>query len=419
LNAFQLTIEWARVVPKMPASLDAPLGRDDVDADAVAHYHAVLHSLTSRGITPIVTVTHFSLPRWVHDPAALDPQKGFSSSLGGFAGDRTPAAIAQYARFLATEFGDEVNVWLTIDEPMVALVAGYMGGQFPPGLNELSLSDPVFTNGPTAIGIMRNMAASHALAYHAIKSVRPDARVSFAHNSVVWDAIDDTPEQVAARDRVDHAYNLAFLDALALGDFDTGLVGTGPIEHHDEWAHTLDFIGVNYYDRAWVLSKPALLPPLEAMPCSPSIPSNIRALFGCPTTPLDEIDGARRILLEYQARYGLPQLVTENGFIDTPAGKARSLVGTLAAIHDAITQGANVIGYSYWTLNYDYEWNDGYTQNMGLFSIAGFPTEGGGDGFVPSRATDFTRVALQPIDDVFAEIAQTNRVSSALRVRYR
>ena len=123
-------------------------------------------------------------------------------------------------------------------------------------------------------------------------------------------------------------------------------------------------------------------------------------------------------MLEYHARYGLPQLVTENGFIDTPEGKARSLVGTLAAIHDAIDQGANVIGYSYWTLNYDYEWNDGYTQNMGLFSIAGFPTEGG-DGFVPGATTDFTRVALHPIADVFSEIATGNRVSSALRVRYR
>jgi beta-glucosidase/6-phospho-beta-glucosidase/beta-galactosidase len=115
----------------------------------------------------------------------------------------------------------------------------------------------------------------------------------------------------------------------------------------------------------------------------------------------------------------LPQLVTENGFIDTPDGKARALVRTLGAVHDAMTQGANVIGYSYWTLNHDYEWNDGYTQNMGLFAVAGFPGADPSMSFVPSASTDFSRVRLHPIADVFAEIAQTNGLSSELRATYR
>jgi len=55
---------------------------------------------------------------------------------------------------------------------------------------------------------------------------------------------------------------------------------------------------------------------------------------------------------------------------------------------------------------------------MGLFSIAGFPAAAD-EPFVPGATTDFTRVPLHPIDDVFADIAQSNRVSSALRLRYR
>jgi hypothetical protein len=73
-----------------------------------------------------------------------------------------------------------------------------------------------------------------------------------------------------------------------------------------------------------------------------------------------------------------------------------------------------VIGYSYWTLNHDYEWNKGYAENMGLFSIAGFTS----DDVVPGPATDFTRVPLHPIVDVFGDIAQRNGVSSDLRSRY-
>jgi beta-glucosidase len=205
-----------------------------------------------------------------------------------------------------------------------------------------------------------------------------------------------------------------FLDALTRGDFDTGLVGSGPFEHHAEWQGTLDFLGVNYYDRAWVVAKPGLLPPIEAIPCSPSIDEGLRRAFGCPEDPLDEVEGARKILVAYHERYHLPQLVTENGFIDTPDGKARSLVRTLVAIHEAIDAGANVIGYSYWTLNHDFEWNKGYAENMGLFSIAGFSEHD----FVPGPTTDFTRVALHPVADVFGEIARTNAVSSDLRGRY-
>jgi beta-galactosidase len=339
LNAFQLTIEWARVVPNAPADPTAELTAADVDAAAVAHYHAVIDSLVAKGITPMVTVTHFSLPRWVHDPAALDPASGFRSSLGGFADPRTAVALAQYAAFLAKEFGDKVAWWLTIDEPMVALLAGYVSGDFPPGLENVSIQDPFFAGGPSAAGVMKIMIDAHARAYHAIKAVRPDAHVSFAHNSVVWDAADASPENVAARDRVDHAYNLVFLDALTRGDFDTGLVGAGPMEHHAEWQGTLDYLGVNYYDRAWVVAKPGLLAPIEAIPCSPSINEGLRRAFGCPEDPLDEIEGMTKILLAYHARYGLPQLITENGFIDTPDGKARSLVRTLVAVHDAIDAG--------------------------------------------------------------------------------
>lgn len=421
-TSFQLTIEWARLVPRRPADPTAPLTAADVDAKEVAHYHDVLASLKAHGLTPVVTVTHFSLPTWVDDPTAYDEATKTltGDSLGGWTNPVTGQALARYAELLVREFPD-VDYWLTMDEPVVALVAGYMAGSFPPGFTELDLNAATLPNHASPKSTLVNMIAGHALAYHAIKAARPTARVSFAHNSVVWDPKDpESPDDVSAAARLDHAYNLVFLDALTSGDLDTSLVGAGPVEHHAEWANTLDFIGVNYYDRNVAIANPALFPPLGAVPCAPAFKSalpGVFAAFGCPEEGPPEEKGMTLILLEYERRYHLPQLITESGFIDTPEGKARRLVKTLQAVADGIDGGANVIGYTYWTLNYDYEWNDGWTQNMGLYTIKGFG-DGALPGGAPAATTDFTRVPLQPMCDVFTEIARGGAVSSSLIDKY-
>ena len=424
LNSFQLSIEWARIVPKMPTDPTAPLQPGDIDQAAVAHYHAVLASLLAHGLTPVVAVTHFALPVWVDNPAATydGSAKTFSDgSLGAWTNPVTGQALARYAEFLAREFGAQVSWWLTMDEPLVALLAGYMEGNFPPGLNDLDLNSATLPNGASPKSVLVNMIAGHALAYHAMKAVQPSAKVSFAHNTVDWEPLDPaSPDDVAATERVDKAYNLAFLDALTTGDFDTSLFGAGPLEHHAEWQNTLDFLGVNYYDADFVIDKPGFLPPLDAVPCAPALKSALPQLtrvYGCPDVGPPEEPGMTKVLLKYEKRYHLPQLITESGFIDTPAGKAQRLVRTLAAVADGLAGGANVVGYTYWTLNYDYEWNDGWTQNMGLFTLAGFGEGKFADG-APGPSTDFTRVPLHPMVDVYGEIAGGNTIPSHLLGQY-
>ena len=58
-NAHRLSIEWSRIEPE----------RGRVDATALAHYHAVFASLKRHGLTPIVTLHHFTNPLWVADHA--------------------------------------------------------------------------------------------------------------------------------------------------------------------------------------------------------------------------------------------------------------------------------------------------------------------------------------------------------------
>lgn len=405
LDLFQLGIEWARIVPRMPADPSAPLTDADIDHEAVAHYHDVLDSLERHHLQPMVAVTHFALPRWIRD---------------GWTNPITGPAMARYGEFLAREFGGQVQLWITEDEPLVALVAGYMDGSFPPGFEEMDLENDSLPHGASPKTVLEHMMAGHALTYHAIKAVQPESRITFAHNSVWWEPNGDEQHDIDAARRVDYAYNLHFLDAVTKGHFDESLIGDGPFVPHPEWAHTLDFIGVNFYDAAYVVGQEGILPPLNALPCSSAVTSSQPVgswLLGCSGDHPEEEPAMAKMLLEYEARYHLPQLITESGFIDTPKGKSRKIVRILDSVHDAIAQGANVFGYTYWTLNHDYEWNNGWAENMGLFDIAGIsrqklPESG------PGPNTDFTRIPLHPFVDVYGQIAQENRLAPELIQKY-
>jgi len=427
LNSFQMTIEWARIVPKMPAD-PTKLTAADIDQNEVAHYHRVLDDLIAHHLNPVVTVTHYTFPIWFDNPAAYDATKNTftDGSLGGFTNYVAAQALGAYAGFLAQEFGSQVTWWLSEDEPEDDLFTGYMTGTFPPGLTDLSLTDPSLPNGASATTVMENMIAAHALAYRAIHAVQPNAHVSFAHNSLIFAPLNNDADTESALTRLDHIYNLVFLDALTTGEFDTSLVGAGPSVSHPEWANSLDFVGVNYYDTNWVVSAPGFLSPLNALPCNGNFPDFLLSAYGCPLTNPPEIAGMTQILVKYAQRYNLPLFITENGTIATPERKAIFLVQVLKALHAAILQGANVVGYSFWTLNYDYEWNDGYSQDMGLFNIVGYFGPDGGlpapglDAAVwsPDPSTNFTRVPLHPVVDIYGSVAGTNTLSGTWLATY-
>src|SRR5262249_14782900 len=79
-NALRLSIEWSRIFPTSTAGVDiwggitpAVLAALDAlaDQDAVAHSRDVLAALRDKHLVPMVTLTHFSLPLWIHEPIAV------------------------------------------------------------------------------------------------------------------------------------------------------------------------------------------------------------------------------------------------------------------------------------------------------------------------------------------------------------
>jgi beta-glucosidase len=75
-------------------------------------------------------------------------------------------------------------------------------------------------------------------------------------------------------------------------------------------------------------------------------------------------------LLMAMKKYNLPVLITENG-ICTQDDDLRwnYLYRHLKELHRAIEQGVEVIGYVYWSLIDNFEWDKGFTPRFGLVEV--------------------------------------------------
>jgi len=136
-------------------------------------------------------------------------------------------------------------------------------------------------------------------------------------------------------------------------------LGTG--EEQDYLKDSWDFIGVNYYSRTLCTPQNEEFPlPFANVPEGAE-----RSDQGLEVYP----DGLRKVLLSLK-QYGKPLIVTENGIATRDdEQRRRYLVRHLKAVHDAISQGADVKGYIYWSLIDNFEWVLGYQMKFGLVEV--------------------------------------------------
>jgi beta-glucosidase/6-phospho-beta-glucosidase/beta-galactosidase len=402
-NALRVSIEWSRIFPASTRGVDAGAGiTADVleqldalaDQAAVRHYRRMLWRIRAARMVPFVTVNHFTLPLWIHDPiAARDalaatpaqdpPPTGFGPA-GWLAAD-TVDEFAKYAAYVAWKFGRHVDFWAPINEPLSVAAGGYanvpgaFAQNFPPG----ALSYPGL------IQVVLNLVEGQRVAYDAIKAWDTRdadrdgtaAQVGAVLNLLRWEPyIPGRFEDERGAAHGDYLYNRLFANAIFLGDVDSNANGVAdPGEHRPDLVGRADFFGVNYYFRAKALGLGAPVTP--AIPLFDFLPiftyQTPERPFGpiCPTECSDfgwEIypDGLRDVLA-IAASYGRPVYVTENGVADADDDQRPAfLVRHLAVLDQAIADGvADVRGYFHWSLVDNFEWSTGYFTRFGLFRV--------------------------------------------------
>ena len=146
MNAFRISIEWARIQPE----------RNVWNEHAIDHYKKMISSMRERKLTPIVTLNHLTLPLWIStpptdfkgkkfqifmphpirdlplgDPKDLDP---YWKSMRGWENIETVNMFAKFVERIVTELKDQVDYWVTVNEPVATIIGGgYLAGIFPPG----------------------------------------------------------------------------------------------------------------------------------------------------------------------------------------------------------------------------------------------------------------------------------------------
>jgi len=434
-TTMRIGFEWSRIFPASTSGVNisggitlAALQQLDALADqsAVSHYRDVLKAIRAQDMVPLVTLVHFTLPLWAHDPiatrnalAGIDPGAPLPTGFGaaGWLDASLVDELEKYAAYVGWKFGDLVDRWVPLNEPVVVATSGYMnipgvyGGNFPPGAF-------------TYVGLMTaltNQFDGQAAAYDALKAadaVDADgdggtASVGLVHNMVAFQPRTPAENDVRGAAHAEYLFNRLYLNTVVSGLADPNADGiSDPSEFRADLVGKADFIGVNYYMRGKTMGLDSALTPLlplfDFLPITEyRTPENPTA-GPCPSTCTDfgwEVYPAGlRQVLQTVGSFSLPVYITENGLADADDTLRRPyLVRHLQVLEQAITDGvADVRGYYHWSLMDNFEWVAGYYPRFGLFRY---------------DPTTLDRIA-RPSARAFRKIAKKNAIPRSLSRRF-
>lgn len=388
LDAYRFSVNWSRIEPS----------RNEVNQAALDHYDGLIDALTNAGIKPMITVHHFSSPVWADDPRR-DPATPCSPSDADLCGWNDEAGgallveeLAELGALLGQEYGDRVDEWVTVNEPINYFFSAYGTGSFPPGRGGVfDLLDPdAFA---ALLDTVERYASAHAALYDAIKAndtVDADGDGVAAHVGYVLSVVDwvpgrdgassANPADVTAVSNLRYVYHQVFTDAFVHGQWDANLDRTiDPSEERPEWSGKIDFLGVQYYFRAGVTDSETFnIPVVNGFPCFAGLPVTEACIATeDPTKCVPAMqyeyaeEGLGIILKEFGALWpDLPLTVTESG-LATEVGRRRSehIVRSLEQIIDARAAGVDVRGYYHWSLMDNFEWDLGFAPKFGLYTV--------------------------------------------------
>ncbi len=278
----------------------------------INRYREIFKELKKRNIKTVVTLWHWTNPLWVRDS-------------GGWANKEIVNFFSQYTEKIAEELGDLVDYWITLNEPMVHVANGYVNGKFPPNRKKILQANQVF----------KNLVRAHKESYKILHRKNPRAQVSITKLTNDFEP----------------ARRLCFLDRIVAG-----------IAHYfwnerllRRLKNHLDFIGLDYYFHDRMVWYP---------PFKKNKNKEVTDM-GWEIYPR----GIYRVL-KYLAEYQKPIIILENGLADSEDKHRRDFIKDhLFYVHKAISEGADVRGYFYWSLLDNFEWAEGWEPKFGLYKV--------------------------------------------------
>ncbi len=239
------------------------------------------------------------------------------SNQGGFQNAKAPEQFARYCEYVILKLGNEATYWMTINEPLVWASGGYLRGHWPPFKKNFF----VFHS------IHNALILAHKKAYVEMKKHNPLIHIGVAKHNIFFDS-NFMPWNLIARAAATWYWNFRFLNGIS--------------KHQD-------FIGLNHYFYKRFGGNGNLPKSDMGWDIYP------KALYGC---------------LMQLKKYRKPIYITENGIADEKdTQRSEFIPNYIREVKRAISNGAPVKGYFYWSLLDNFEWSFGFTRRFGLVEI--------------------------------------------------
>ena len=346
LGAYRFSLEWSRIEPE----------EGEFSRAALDHYRRMLDMCHEHGLVPILTLHHFTSPRWV-------------AGDGGWNELRTAERFARFCERTMRHLGDLVPCACTINEPNLgALLHRVIGVPDPRNSGAWQAAAAALQTTPDRFAPLQHSSGAraaevtrtaHRLAFEAIKSVRAETQVGLTVALSAWEALPGGDE------------NLVRLRGLAEDVFMQGVEG--------------DFFGVQCYTGL-------LIGPDGPVEAAAEVE---RTQMGYVFQP-EALEHAIRRAVELT---DLPVIVTENGIgTSDDARRVEFIERALRGVEACIRDGLDVRGYLYWSLFDNFEWVFGYRPTFGLVAVD----------------RDTQARSVKPSAHRFAEIARRGRVDATI-----
>lgn len=306
-NAHRLSIEWSRVEPE----------EGQFDKGEIEHYVRVLKYLKSLKMTVMLTLWHFTLPKWVADK-------------GGWENGETAKYFERFVRKIVPELGDYVDLWVTINEPGVYIYETYVDRAWPRAKKSLWGQIKTFLN----------LVAAHKRVYQFLHRSFPAGKpVGIANNVLSFEPY--------------HKHSFFEQLTVSLNDLLTNHL------FYFLTKGTHDFLGINYYFHVRFKHTGLMPQKLDLVGQTHDVSD-----LGWEIYP----EGLFDVLTDLSG--DLPIYITECGIATTNDDRRnRFLISYLQEVFRSIKAGVNVRGFFYWSLIDNFEWHRGFDPRFGLIEV--------------------------------------------------
>lgn len=340
-NAFRFSIEWARVEPEC----------GKFDENEIAHYRNVIQTCLDNGIEPIVTLCHFTSPKWLIEK-------------GGWESESTVRYFARYAKKVAESLGDLLHYICTINEANMGIQVSAIAERYK---KQMIARMGQGVEGQAQIGMNFNKMMEN-MKNKAMENVQvfgtPQPQVFVSARTSDGDRLVCLAHLAAKKEIKKVNPNIKVGLTLSLHDIQT--VGNGGVlalkEWNDEFYHYIpyikddDFFGLQNYSRSLISEKG-----IEPNPEGARLTQ-----MGYENYP----EALEHVIRRVHQEIDLPILVTENGIAtDDDNERVEFIQKAIAGVKRCVDDGIPLLGYLHWSFVDNFEWQKGFAMKFGLVEV--------------------------------------------------